>query len=218
MSCGNRWRLLGGAVAIVVGLSGGAVVTELLPTPPVETAVASDPLPVLLASLPVRPEDPMTGYDRDKFGDGWADLDGDGCDTRDEILARDAIHVTLDADGCAGQVTVDDPFTGHPVTGRDRIDIDHVVALGAAWRTGAQALTPEQREALANDPDNLLAVDDGANQSKGDQDAAAWLPPDSSYACPYVAAQIEVKKRYQLWVTPDERAVMVEVLADCGGS
>ncbi len=160
------------------------------------------------------------GYARERFGSGWADLDRDGCDTRQEVLARDLRPLTLDADGCtvlAG--SLDDPYTGTTIAfrrgaGSADVQIDHVVALSDAWRTGAQGWDAARRLAFANDPANLLAVDGGANQDKGGSDAAEWLPV-SGYACAYVVRQVRVKSAYGLWVVPPEARAMRRTLASC---
>ena len=85
------------------------------------------------------------------------------------------------------------------------VDIDHVVALGNAWASGAWKFDIQERAALANDPLNLLAVDAGANRSKSDSNAASWLPPNKGYRCAYVARQIAVKAKYHLAVTTSEK-------------
>ena len=95
------------------------------------------------------------------------------------------------------------------------VQIDHVVALSNAWQTGAFKLTLEKRTALANDPDNLLAVQGRLNSQKGDGDAATWLPPLKSIRCAYVTKQIIVKAKYGLWVTAPEKAAMLSVLSKC---
>src|SRR4029078_7760453 len=91
---------------------------------------------------------------------------------------------------------------------------DHVVALSNAWQTGAQALDVYQRELIATEPLNPPAVNAPTNQSKGDGDAATWLPPAKGYRCAYVARQVAVKTRYKLWVTPAERDAIARVLPD----
>jgi hypothetical protein len=106
------------------------------------------------------------------------------------------------------------PFIRGALTSDD-VQIDHVVALSNAWQTGAQALDVYQRELIATDPLNLLAVNGPTNQSKGDGDAATWLPPAKGYRCAYVARQVAVKTRYKLWVTPAERDAIARVLTDC---
>jgi hypothetical protein len=171
--------------------------------------------------LVVKGRGPMTGYSRAQFGPAWADVNGNGCDTRDDILRRDLQHTTVrpGTGGCvitSGQIV--DPYTGmllHYVRGHSDVDIDHVVALGDAWQMGAARWTEARREALANDPLNLLAVDDVANRQKGDADAASWLPPRKAFRCDYVARQVAVKLKYGLAATSSERDAMHRVLDAC---
>lgn len=92
-----------------------------------------------------------------------------------------------------------------------------MVALGDAWVTGAQQISAAQREALANDQLNLLAVTSSVNRQKGDSDAATWLPPLKAARCSYVARQVAVKTRYGLWVTAGERDAIARVLDGCPG-
>lgn len=175
-----------------------------------------------LAHLPVKGRAPKTGYARDQFPH-WSDLDHDGCDTRAETLDRNGLPgtETRDRDGCVVGAHIHDPYNGRTAVeppGRPSgVDIDHVVALSNAWQTGAQQLTRARREALANDPLNLVAVDRAVNRAKGDGDAATWLPPDRAARCGYVARQIAVKTRYRLWVTAPEQAAMHRVLGTCPG-
>lgn len=173
-----------------------------------------------VARLDVKGRGPKTGYTREQFGDGWATVNG--CDTRDRILSRDLRAKTFRAatNHCvvlSGSLA--DPYTSttiHYVRGNGAgVDIDHVVALGDAWVTGAQQLTLTQRTTLANDPLNLLAVDGPTNGAKSDADAASWLPPNKAFRCTYVARQVAVKGRYHLWVTPAERAQIARVLTGC---
>jgi hypothetical protein len=171
--------------------------------------------------LVVKGRGPLTGYSRAQFGDAWADVNHNGCDTRDDILRRDLSARTLRA-GTHGCVVTSgrlrDPYTGAPlhyVRGHSDVDIDHVVALGDAWQMGAAHWTAGEREALANDPLNLLAVGASANRAKGDADAASWLPPRTSYRCAYVARQLAVKLKYHLAATGAEREAMHRVLDVC---
>ncbi|MFT9009503.1 MAG: DUF1524 domain-containing protein [Bifidobacterium sp.] len=176
-----------------------------------------------LADLKVSPAASMNGYSRSQFGPAWEDIDGNGCDTRNDILKRDLKNVTyLDAGKCkVGTGMLNDPYTGKTIdfvsgaTTSSDVQIDHVVALGDAWTTGAQGLGEQEREDLANDPLNLLAVDGSANQSKGDRDASQWLPSYAKSDCSYVARQITVKQRYGLWITNSEKQSMAQVLASC---
>jgi hypothetical protein len=177
-----------------------------------------------LTTLVVAGRAPMTGYDRDRFGQAWLDADRNGCDTRNDILRRDLHPITVKpgTNGCVVLTGVlADPYTGTLIDFEravsDSVDIDHVVALGNAWVSGAWRFDIKERAALANDPLNLLAADASANRQKGDANAASWLPPDKSYRCAYVARQIAVKAKYHLKVTPSERATMAMQLGKCPG-
>lgn len=173
-----------------------------------------------LAELTVKGRAAKTGYDRKEFGSPWADTDGNSCGTREDILRRDLDDTKLRDDDCtveSGTLT-DDPYTGTSVSyekGRSKIDIDHVVALSDAWQKGAGTWEPAKRIALANDPLNLLAVEASANRQKGDGDTATWLPANKPFRCTYVALQIAVKQKYELWVTAAEKKAMSGVLNTC---
>lgn len=182
----------------------------------------------VLNTLPVKGKAPKTGYSRDQFGPAWTDKAGNvlyannKCDTRNDILKRDLKNIKLDKDGCKvlSGVLQPDPYTGKTIEfvrgpKSSVVQIDHIIALGNAWITGAQQLSQQQRVEFANDPLNLVAADGPANSSKGDRDASAWLPPNGSARCSYVAAQVNVKKKYHLWVTPAEKSAMASVLQKC---
>ncbi|MEU7642473.1 HNH endonuclease family protein [Streptomyces sp. NPDC039016] len=181
---------------------------------------AGSALPAL-DSLDVKRPATKTGYARDRFGSAWADTDGNGCGTRDDILKRDLRGAAFrDAKKCVvvSGTLPKDPYTGKSLSyqrGRSTVDIDHVVALSDAWQTGARQWPARKRVALANDPLNLIAVEASANRSKSDGDAADWLPPYAGYRCTYVARQVAVKKKYGLWVTRAEKDAMAKVLNSC---
>lgn len=173
-----------------------------------------------LSSLPIKGRAPKTGYSRALFSSGWGELNG--CDLRNYILARDMTNVAYVDTTCKVTTgTLADPYTNTTIQfvrgteTSDAVQIDHVVALSDAWQKGAQQLSATQRYAIANDPLNLLAVDGKTNQNKGDSDAASWLPPNKAYRCAYVARQIAVKLKYDLWVTSAEYNAMAKVLSAC---
>jgi hypothetical protein len=176
----------------------------------------------VLDTLAVKGRAPKTGYAREQFGAGWARVDA--CNMREYILQRDLVNVTFADDDCTVLTgTLLDPYTAKTISfqrGADTsraVQIDHVVALSDAWQKGAQNIDVSARAELANDPLNLLAVDGPTNNKKSDGDTATWLPPDKVYRCRYVARQIAVKHKYNLWVTSAERATMNDVLLTCPG-
>ena len=178
----------------------------------------------VLSSLPVKGRAAKTGYTRAQFGQTWADVDRNGCDTRNDMLKRDLTNIefkvkTRDCVVLTGVLI--DRYSGETinfvrgnVTSME-VQIDHVVALSNAWQTGAFKLTLIQRTAFANDPLNLFAVKGRLNSQKGDGDAATWLPPLKSFRCTYVAHQIAVKAKYSLWVTAPEKEAMTRILTAC---
>ncbi|MGC4174359.1 HNH endonuclease family protein [Demequina sp.] len=189
--------------------------TPALSTWPLSDTVAAD----AISSLEVKGRAPKTGYARDEFGDGWVDVDNNGCFTRSDVLRAQLREIRTEGPCKVIAGVLDDPYTGAEIVftpGDDTtVQIDHVVALSDAWQKGAQQWSYAKRVAFANDPLNLLAVDAAANQAKGDGDAATWLPPYKAFRCAYVARQVAVKLKYGAWVTTAEFDAMRDVLGDC---
>ena len=208
-----------------------ALVGLNLATPGVTVTAPAEAAPVIhtasvtalksVAKLTVKGRAPKTGYDRELFSDGWGKIGS--CDARNFVLARDLTKVIWRAgETCMVHAGVlRDPYTGKTINflrGRStsiKVQIDHVVAVSDAWQKGAQKWSYAKRYNFYNDPLNLLAVDGPTNSSKGDGDAATWLPPNKSYRCAYVARQVAVKLKYGAWVTAAEKTAMNSVLAKC---
>jgi hypothetical protein len=218
----ESWRpLVVLALALLAGLGGPGLLAEhaaaRYPVTAADLAAGRD----ALAALPVGPHGADGTYEREEFGPAWDDVDGNGCDTRNDVLRRDLLAARVDTDGCTVLAGVlDDPYTGARIDfarGKSSADvqIDHVVALADAWASGARTWDARRRRAFANDPANLLAVDGQANQDKGASDAHDWLPPAVGYACVYALRQVRVKSAYGLQVTPDERAALEDALGSC---
>jgi hypothetical protein len=240
----QAWAVLGVAAAAVVAVTvwfftaGQFIAAEPAVSGPSEAPVfdaawmkpVTPPYPVprgsaaaALGALAVKGRASGSDYDRSAFGQAWQDADHNGCDTRNDILRRD-LHDVAFTKGSECRVaagTMHEPYVGlvvRFVRGADSskdVQIDHVVALGDAWQKGAQQLSPQQRQTLANDPLNLIAADGDANQEKSASDAATWLPKNKALRCHYVARQISVKAAYGLWVTQPERDAMARVLDSC---
>jgi len=181
-----------------------------------------DPIKVL-ETLAVKGRAPKTGYSRSAFGPAWADVDRNGCDTRNDILKRDLTQVTFRAktrDCVVESGVLLDPFSGESINFQRGektsalVQIDHVVALSNAWQTGIFKSDLATRKNFANDPLNLLAVKGSLNSQKGDGDAATWLPPNKQFRCDYVSRQVEVKVKYGLWVTRAEKDATLRILTN----
>ena len=182
-----------------------------------------------LAVLPVAEKATLDGYERGcgegegcVFGPAWADVDRNGCDQRNDVLHRDLTEVRV-REGTHECVVIagvlDDPYTGESVVFEKAdaalVPIDHVVPLAAAWVQGAAAWPVEQRQAFANDPNNLMATTRAENSAKGDSTADEWVPSDPSYGCSYATVVITVKDRYALSVSPPEATALQSLLATC---
>ncbi|MGA1256779.1 MAG: HNH endonuclease family protein [Candidatus Nanopelagicaceae bacterium] len=181
-----------------------------------------DPIKAL-ETLAVKGRAPKTGYSRSAFGPAWADVDRNGCDTRNDILKRDLTKVIFRAktkDCVVESGVLLDPFSGENINFQRGektsalVQIDHVVALSNAWQTGIFKADLATRKNFANDPLNLLAVKGSLNSQKGDGDAATWLPPNKQFRCDYVSRQVEVKVKYGLWVTKPERDAILRILTN----
>ncbi|MEU4807395.1 HNH endonuclease family protein [Actinosynnema sp. NPDC023587] len=186
----------------------------------VPAAASTDP-EVLLARLgQARPEDTGAHYDRDMFGT-WTTDPATGCDTRETVLARDGIGVLADPATCrpscpdmAAPCWIS-PYDDVRTTDPRRLDVDHVVALAEAVRSGARSWTDARRRAFATDPANLLAVSASSNRSKGDDDPGRWRPPARASWCRVATTTITVKAHYGLHADADEHAALAAMLRTC---
>ncbi|MDP4750766.1 MAG: HNH endonuclease family protein [Candidatus Nanopelagicales bacterium] len=181
-----------------------------------------DPIKAI-ETLAVKGRAPKTGYARSAFGPAWADVDRNGCDTRNDILKRDLTQITFRAKtkDCIVEIGIlTDPFSGGSINFQRGIrtsalvQIDHVVALSNAWQTGIFKSDLATRKSFANDPLNLLAVKGSLNSQKRDGDAATWLPPNKPFRCDYVSRQVEVKVKYNLWLTRAEKEAILRILSN----
>ncbi|OJF11422.1 HNH endonuclease family protein [Couchioplanes caeruleus] len=168
-----------------------------------------------LNALAVDAEGGGDGYSREKFPH-WEDVEG-SCNTRETVLQRDGDGVVVDNACQATSGTWLSPYDGQTWTDAADVDIDHLVPLAEAWRSGAADWTTERREQFANDltTPQLIAVTDDVNQAKGDQDPAEWLPPRTDYRCTYAKMWITVKHSWQLTLQEAEKSALQGMLDDC---
>ncbi len=172
----------------------------------------------LLAGLTVTAEHAV-GYSRNLFP-LWDDADHDGCNTRYEVLIEESTRAPTVGAGChlAGGRWVS-PYDGMAFTDPGGLDIDHLVPLAEAWRSGAWAWNTATRERYANDLNyraDLIAVTAHENRSKGDKEPSGYVPPKSSFDCTYEAWWVAVKWRWHLSVDSAEKSWLHSHLAACG--
>jgi hypothetical protein len=217
MSLRRRGALV--AVLFTGLLATAAPAVPAQPTRAVQPAdTYSAPLTTAVADLPGAGE-VRTGYDRDLFTH-WVDADGDGCDTRREVLVLEADDPVSVGPGCAlsgGRWY--SYYDAVSWTDSGRVDIDHMVPLAEAWDSGARLWSSSLREAYANDLGDyrtLVGVTDSVNQTKSDQDVAEWLPQHQQ--CRYLGEYVAVKIRWRLSVDDTERSAMQSLAASCPNS
>lgn len=170
--------------------------------------------------IEVRDGDPPAPYDRAEFGPAWSRITENGCDVRTTMLMRDLEEVEL-ADNCTvASGVLHDRYSGTTVqysmdSGGDAVQVDHIVSLSDAWKSGAWAWDPADRESFANHSVNLLTVSAQQNQAKSSYTAADWLPADRTLHCWFVVRQLLVKDMFGLSVTQNELEAYQQVLPKC---
>ncbi|MGW1888893.1 HNH endonuclease family protein [Streptomyces sp. NPDC002004] len=212
---GHSRRRLGVLASLTAAVSAVALFAgpsaQASPPTPVSAATAR----TYLSGLTVQPEGSLTGYSRDKFPH-WITQQGT-CNTREVVLKRDGSNVRTDSSCAAVSGSWYSEYDGATWTAASDVDIDHVVPLAEAWRSGASGWTTAQRQSFANDltRPQLIAVTDNVNQSKGDQDPAKWLPPRTAYRCTYVRMWVQVKHDYHLTLDSAEKSALQSILNGC---
>ncbi len=227
----RQWWLLVFAVvtAIVVAVGSGG----FGPRPDTDPRVRATAREALagLASIPVYAQRPdRDDYDRRAFGSAWTDAvavagGGNGCDTRNDILARDLQDIRAGpVPSCPRAVVAGEfrsPYSGEFVVfrrdrGASTVQIDHIVPLAYAWDMGAWSWEFGRRLEFANDPANLVAVDGASNQDKSDSEPARWMPPARGFWCQYAIQFVTVSVTYGLTIDVESREVLADALR-CAG-
>ena len=186
------------------------------PTPTGVSAQPATQLSITVAAVPGN----LPSYNRNNWPH-WIDADGDCQDTRHEVLiAESRTSVTYKS---SQQCRVDTgrwwgAFTATIVTDASKLDVDHLVPLGNAHRSGGWAWVIERKRQYANslnDPEHLIAVTARANRSKGARGPDQWKPPNQSYWCKYATHWTRVKHTWGLTATPPEAAALQGMLKTC---
>jgi len=167
-----------------------------------------------LGELTVASAGSMKGYSRTRFPH-WRDT-GKNCDVRDSVLHRDGTGIKLSGCNVVGGQW-ESRYDGMVLTDPAGVDIDHVVPLANAWRSGADEWDDAKRGDFANDltRPQLVAVSARSNRAKGDQDPSQWKPANRSYWCQYAADWVTVKHYWRLTVTSAEKAALTDMLEGC---
>ncbi|WP_414635609.1 HNH endonuclease family protein [Actinophytocola sp.] len=196
------------SLLLIIGLAGTASATP----PGIPSAATAR---TELAALRVAADGSSSGYSRDLFPH-WSTVSG-ACNTRETVLKRDGSNVVTNSSCAAVSGSWFSPYDGSTWTAASDVDIDHIVPLANAWRTGASSWTTSRRQQFANDltGPQLIAVTDNVNQSKGDQSPATWKPPRTTYWCTYARMWVHTKYRWTLTVNSAEKSALTDMLNRC---
>lgn len=206
-------------IGVLASAAALAALTSLVNAP---VAQASPPAPIsaaaarsYLATVTPKTEGSLSGYSRSLFPH-WSTVSG-SCNTRETVLKRDGVGVVTDSACAAVSGSWYSEYDGATWTNAADLDIDHVVPLAEAWRSGASAWTTAKRQQFANDltRPQLIAVTDNVNQAKGDLDPGKWLPSRTAYRCTYARMWVEVKQYWGLSMDSGEKSALVGILNGC---
>ncbi len=188
---------------VTVGLVAAVPASATPPNIPSATTAQSQ-----LNALTVATQGSMSGYSRDLFPH-WITISGT-CNTRETVLKRDGSSVVTSSACAATSGSWYSPYDGATWSAASDVDIDHVVPLAEAWRSGASSWTTSKRQSFANDLSRpqLIAVTDNVNQSKGDQDPSTWVPSRTAYRCTYARMWIGVKHYWNLTLQSAEKTAL----------
>ncbi|WP_264785129.1 DUF1524 domain-containing protein [Aquiluna sp. KACHI24] len=173
-------------------------------------------LELLLSELTIQDEF-TSGYDRDLF-QHWIDADSDGCNTRREVLIIESVIEPGVSGNCQVSGRWVSVYDNRSIADASDLDIDHLVPLAEAWRSGAHAWDSNTRKRFANDlgfPGSLIAVTAASNRAKSDKDPASWLPYNQNYQCQYAFDWMAVKYRWSLSIDSQEALALAEIVPEC---
>jgi hypothetical protein len=205
-----RTLLIAFVLTLTAGLLGTGSASATPPNIPSEATARSE-----LAALRVAADGSSDGYSRDLFPH-WNTVSG-SCNTRETVLRRDGSNVVVGSDCYPDSGSWYSPYDGATWPLASDVDIDHIVPLSNAWRTGARSWTQSRRTQFANDLSNpqLIAVTDNVNSAKGDQTPATWKPSRTAYWCTYAKMWVRTKYRYALTVNSAEKSALTTMLDRC---
>lgn len=205
---------LAATLTLGAATAGCTPVDEPQPRPSQESGGSGANAAALLDELTVAPAGSMRGYSREHFPH-WRDA-GRNCDVRDTVLERDGTDIEVSGCNVVGG-RWNSVYDGKTFSDPSDVDIDHMVPLANAWRSGADEWSDRKRGDFANDLDRpqLIAVSASSNRSKGDQDPSQWKPPSRDYWCEYAESWITVKHHWELTITEAEKGALGDMLDSC---
>ena len=141
-------------------------------------------------------------YNREDWG-SWIDEDGDGLNTRHEVLAEESLIKPIVSNNKVVSGKWFDKYTGKYFTNPSDLDIDHLVPLKNAYISGASNWSKKKKNRYYNYlkyDNHLIAVSKSANRNKSDKSPVEWLPPNKDYQCEYVREWFKIKTAWGLTI------------------
>lgn len=211
MGGSRAWGLVLAVLVVFAAVAAGGSRAAAAPPPP----PGLDTIRGYLGDLQVAAPHSMDGYSREKFPH-WIDQ-GDSCNTREVVLKRDGTGVQVGSDCYPTAGRWYSVYDATWVSDPGDVQIDHIVPLADAWRSGADQWTTSRRQDYANDlrDPQLIAVSGSSNEDKSDQDPSQWKPSNRSDWCAYAEDWIDVKHVWGLTVTSDEKSALSSMLGSC---
>lgn len=195
------------------------VATSATSTSPVTPSPSTGPVPELDGLVVAEPDPDLPPYRRAAFGDDWDYDPASGCNTRERVLIAESLEEPTMGERCKPLAGVwVSAYDGVETTDPADLQIDHVIPLAEAWRSGASRWSDERRRQFANDlsdPATLIAITGSSNQSKGDSTPDQWMPPDRAAWCTYARDWARLKKAWALTVTAEEARTLGQVIDRC---
>ncbi len=149
----------------------------------------------------------------------WEDVDGDGCDARQQALVSWSVTPASLASGRRCRVVSGrwvSPYDGLESVEPLDVDVDHLVPLAEAFRSGGWRWDVDRRMAFANDQPELVVSSRRSNAEKGSSTPDEWRPPRTDSWCAYADGWVGVKADWGLTVTTRERDALGQMLDTCG--
>lgn len=193
----------------------------------------------LLKDLKVVKKEESVDYDRKEWKH-WIPYEGKSCwNVREEVLKRDSIPKTInfldknkvptqnENEACSIGVISDskittensgewiDPYSGDLIKDSSKVDIDHIIPLSKAAKSGGQNWSKEKKEIFANDLENLLATSAKENRKKGDKGPGEYMPPNKDYHCQYAKSYISIAYKYSLTINEKDSKVLNKTIKEC---
>ncbi len=140
----------------------------------------------------------------------WADVNGNGHNSRTEIHARDLGNSTFTVSG-----TYWDHYSGQMVDiGQTETHGEHIIPVGHTWPE-MQHRSREDRVAYYNDHMNLTSTIGWINREKSGHTPYEWMPSNEGAHCRYAMTWTHISNKHEVSLFQRDIDHLRELLWDC---